>query len=288
MNEKTLLYQIAEVKRFMMGFVLITKKNNVIVIDGGRPENMPSLKEYIGKRHISAWILTHAHSDHISGFISEFNENGLCDFDIEKIYYHFPPYHELKGRVDVPCPEYFDSELEETLSSFIKIEPGISHLACIVSQGDSITVDECKIDFIYSYHDGLFSNLMNDSSLVFTVTTPNKRVLFLGDLGPEGGDVLYEESRHLLKADIVQMAHHGHECVGMEVYAEIMPEACMWCCQDWLYNEEPIPSYLTDRKKLRQRGRGRMYGTTVTRRWMDILGVKKHYVTKDGTNEIEL
>ena len=40
----------------------------------------------------------------------------------------------------------------------------------------------------YSYHDGLFSNLMNDSSLVFSVTTPNKKVLFLGDLGPEGGD----------------------------------------------------------------------------------------------------
>ena len=134
----------------------------------------------------------------------------------------------------------------------------------------------------------MFSNLLNDSSLVFTVTTPNKKVIFLGDLGPEGGDVLYEESRHLLKADIVQMAHHGHMNVGMEVYAEVMPEACLWCCADWLYNEPEIPHYLVDRKKLRKMQREGMYGTTVTRRWMDILGVKKHYVTKDGTNEIEL
>ena len=78
-------------------------------------------------------------------------------------------------------------------------------------------------------------------------------------------DVLYEESRHLLKADIVQMAHHGHMNVGMEVYAAIMPEACLWCCADWLYNEPEISSYLVDRKKLLNRRHTGMYGTAVTR-----------------------
>ncbi len=288
MNDKTLLYQITETSDFMMSFVLVTKENNVIIIDGGRPEDMPLLKKYVGNRHVSAWILTHAHLDHITGFIDEFNRNKLADFDVEKIYYNFPPYDELKDRTDVPDLGYFRWDLNEVLPSFLKIEPELKDKAHIVKQGESITIDECKIDFLYTYHDGLFSNLMNDSSLVFKITTPNKTVLFLGDLGPEGGDVLYEESRHLLKADIVQMAHHGHMNVGMEVYAEIMPEACMWCCRDWLYDEAEIPHYLVDRKSLRKRQRERMYGTTITRRWMDILGVKKHYVTKDGTNEIEL
>lgn len=288
MNDKTLLYQITETSKFMMSFVLVTKSDNVIVIDGGRKEDMPLLKEYVGNRHIAAWILTHPHGDHISGFISEFNRNRLADFDIEKLYYNFPPYNELKGRTDVPDAKYFDRELEDTLPEFLKIESELSDIAHIVTQGESVEIDECRIDFIYTYHDGLFSNLMNDASLVFSITTPNKKVLFLGDLGPEGGDVLYEESRHLLKADIVQMAHHGHMNVGMEVYAAIMPEACMWCCADWLYNEPEIPSYLENRKKLRDMQRERMYGTTVTRKWMDILGVKTHYVTKDGTNAIEL
>lgn len=287
MNEKTILYQLTETSKFMMGFVLVTKQNNVIVIDGGRAEDMPLLKQYIGGRHISAWILTHAHGDHVSGLISEFHENRLADFDIEKIYYNIPPYAELMERTDVPCLEYFRHELGE-LKHFVDIVPGISHLSHIVTQGESVQIDECKIDFLFTYHDGLFSNLLNDSSLVFRITTPNRTVLFLGDLGPEGGDVLYEESRDILKADIVQMAHHGHMNVGMEVYAAIMPDACMWCCADWLYNEPEIPHYLTDRAKLRARQRERMYGTTVTRKWMDILGVKTHYVTKDGTNEIPL
>ena len=288
MNEKTLLYQITETSQFMMAFVLVTRQNNVIVIDGGRPEDMPLLKEYIGDRHISAWILTHAHLDHISGFIAECRKKRLADYDIEKVYYNFPPYHELKGRTDVPDPGYLDAELEDCLSAFLEIEPEIAGMAHIVKQGESLDVDECHIDFLFTYHDGLLSNLMNDSSLVFMVTTPNKKVLFLGDLGPEGGDVLYEESRHLLKADIVQMAHHGHMNVGMEVYAAIMPDACMWCCADWLYNEPEIPHYLTNREKLRRMNRERMYGTAVTRKWMDILGAKIHYVTKDGTNIIEL
>ena len=72
----------------------------------------------------------------------------------------------------------------------------------------------------------------------------------------------------------------------MEVYAAIMPSACMWCCADWLYEEEEIPRYLANRERLRKMQRERMYGTKITRKWMDILGVKTHYVTKDGTNKI--
>jgi len=288
MNNETVLYQLTETSKFMMSFVLVTKQDNVIVIDGGRPEDMPLLKEYIGGRHISAWILTHGHLDHISGFIDEMEKNGGSNFDIEAVYYHFPPYEEWKLLEDVPDLGYFRREIEGMLPAFAKIEPLLGDRAHIVEQGDSFEVDECRVDFLFSFHDGLYSNPMNDSSLVFRITTPNKKVLFLGDLGPDGGDLLYNESRHLLKADIVQMAHHGHMNVGMEVYAAIAPEACMWCCADWLYNEPEIPPYLADREKLRRMGRIRMYGTAVTRRWMEQLGVKTHYVTKDGTNRIVL
>lgn len=289
--KKTLLYQLTETSKFMMSFVLVTRQNNVIVIDGGRPEDMPLLKEYIGGRHISAWILTHAHSDHISGFVDEFANNGGRDFDIETIYYNFPPLdlmdnQEVRSRV--LDPDYVNRELNNNLPPFLAIEPQIRHKAHITHQGESIQIDECRIDFLFSYHQGLTSNLMNDSSLVFKLTTPNKTVLFLGDLGPEGGDLLFRESRHLLKSDIVQMAHHGHMNVGMEVYAQIMPEACLWCCADWLYDEPEVPKYLADADMLFRSGRLRMYGTAVTRKWMDLLGVKTHYVTKDGTNCIEL
>jgi hypothetical protein len=249
---------------------------------------MPLLKQYVGGRHISAWILTHAHMDHISGFVDEFARDGGADFDVDTIYYNFPPYDELITKTDVEDLNYFRRELNDSLPGFNAVLPKFRDKTHIVQQGETLDVDEVHIDFLYSYHEGLTANLMNDSSLVFKVTTPNKTVLFLGDLGPDGGDILFRESRHLLKSDICQMAHHGHGCVGMEVYAEIMPEACMWCCADWLYDEPEVPHYLADTERLRRMKLIRLYGTALTRKWMDILGVKKHYVTKDGTQKIEL
>lgn len=287
MNEQTVLYQLTETSKFMMAFVLVTKEDNVIVVDGGRAEDMPLLKQYIGGRHIAAWILTHAHDDHISGLVSEFEKNGGVDFDIGTVYYNFPPYEIIENH-DVEDYAYYCEELNEMLPAFHAVLPQFRDKTHIVEQGERITVDEVQIDFIYTYHEGLTANLMNDSSLVFKVTTPNKTVLFLGDLGPDGGDILFRESRHLLKSDIVQMAHHGHMNVSMEVYAAIAPAACMWCCADWLYDEPEVPAYLADVEKLRKMGRIRMYGTAVTRKWMEQLGVKTHYVTKDGTNTIIL
>ncbi|MBR3932739.1 MAG: MBL fold metallo-hydrolase [Clostridia bacterium] len=285
--KKTMLYQLKETSQYMMSFVIVTKKNNVIVIDGGRKEDMPLLKDYIAGRHISAWILTHPHIDHIGGFVYEMENNGCKDFDIEKIYYNFLPYELIENK-NVPNYKYHCDELNEILPLFNKILPLFLEKTHIVHQGEVIEIDECKIHFIYTWHEGLYSNVVNDSSLCFKLTTPNKSVLFLGDLGPEAGDVLFRESRHLLKSDIVQMAHHGHMNVGFDVYAEINPEICLWCCPDWLYDEEELPWYLSDQKVQTKNGRLRMYGTALTRKWMNILGVKKHYVTKDGTHKIDL
>ena len=287
MNENTVMYQITETSLFMMSFVIVTKQNNVIVVDGGRPADMPLLKEYVGGRHISAWILTHAHEDHISGFISEYKKNKLADFDVERIYYNFPPMEIIENR-NVRDYEYFKSELLETLPSFLEILPEIKGKTHFTVQGEQIEIDEVKIDFLFSYHEGLTNNLMNDSSLVFKVITPNTSVLFLGDIGPDAGDVLYFESRDKLKSDMVQMAHHGGFCCGMEVYAAIEPKVCLWCCREASYNGENIPKVYYDKEKMKALGWMRMYPLSVTRRWMEQLGVKTHYVTKDGTNEIIL
>jgi beta-lactamase superfamily II metal-dependent hydrolase len=273
---------------FMMSFVFITKDNNCIVVDGGRKEDMPTLKQYVGGRHISAWILTHAHNDHISGLIHEIEKNGAADFDIEKIYYNFPDYDRLMQVRDVPDLTYFQTELDEALLPFNKVKDKIADKLHIVKQGDTLEIDELEIEFLFSLHDGLYSNLMNDASLVFKVKAPRKTILFLGDLGPEGGDWLYRESRNKLKADIVQMAHHGHMNVSMEVYAAIAPSVCLWCAPQWLYDEPEVPAWMTERWFEIDEKRIRMYGTAVTRKWMEILGVKEHYVSAHGTVELEV
>ena len=284
----TEMYMLTETSEFMMSFVIVTKKNNVIIVDGGRREDMPLLKKYVDGRHVSAWILTHAHSDHIDGFVYEMAKNGGADFDIEAVYYNFPDYDELIAITDVPDLQYFREELNEMIPSFNAVKDKFIDKARIVKKEDKIIVDEITIDILYSYTGGLYANLMNDSSLVFKLSGENKSVIFLGDLGPDGGDVLFRESKDMLKADYCQMAHHGHMNVSMEVYAKIMPEACFWCAPKWLYDEEEVPEYLSDGEALKKTGRIRMYGTALTRKWMGLLGVKRHYVSGFGTCKVIL
>ncbi len=282
------LYMITETSEFMMSFIIVTEKDNCIIIDGGRPLDMPSLKDIVAGRHISAWILTHAHSDHISGFVDEMRKNSGADFDIEAVYYNFPDYDKLINNHNVPDYDYFKSELEEVLPEFNAVKHKFLNKSHHPVKGDTIDIDEVHIEFLFSLRDGLFANLMNDSSLVFKLTTPKTSVLFMGDLGPDAGDILFRESHDKLKSDIVQMAHHGHMNVSMEVYAAIRPKACLWCAPDWLYDEPIFPFYLSDNEKMIKMGRTRMYGTALTRQWMNILGAEKHYVTKDGTQIIEI
>lgn len=136
--KETIMYQITETSPYMMSFVIITSNDNVIIIDGGRAEDMKLLKEYIGKRHISAWILTHAHVDHISGFVHEFKQNKGQDFDIEKIYYHFPAIDSVNNH-DVRDYDYYKSELMSMLPSFNEVLPIFEDKTHIVRQGESIT-----------------------------------------------------------------------------------------------------------------------------------------------------
>ena len=280
---ETVMYQINGTRYPMMSFVVVTKQNNVIVIDGGHKEDMELLKEQIAGRHISAWILTHAHDDHIEGFMCEAEKNALSDFDVEKIYLNFPPL-ELAGKPGVP-----KSDIMECIPRFYEnVLPCIRDKVYVANQGESIMVDEVKIDFIFSFHDGLYNNLMNDSSLVFKLSTPDKSCMFLGDIGPLAGDVLYYESAHLLKADMVQMAHHGGLCCGMEVYAAIEPSACLWCCSVENYEGKVYPKIMDDKDAIKRMGWERMHIIPVTRKWMEQLGVKKHYVAGIGTNKIVL
>lgn len=248
---------------FMMGYVIITKQNNAVVIDGGRPEDVPHLLSLVAGRKIKGWFLTHPHDDHITAF-QHIMDTMPEKVDVEKVYYHFPPYAMIAK---------YESYEQQTRLDFCYLEQKLGDKAVCPRTGDHIQIDELDVEILMTYCPYMIQNLINDSSMVFRVTGEKKSVLFLGDIGPEAGDELMRLQHGNLHADFVQMAHHGHMCCGPEVYMEVAPEACLWNAPDWLYAESTF--YI----------RPRMYGEATTRLWMDKMGVKNHYVTKDGTQK---
>jgi len=272
---ETVLYLQTETSPFMMSIVLKTAEGNAVIIDGGRPEDLPLLREIVGTSPVKAWILTHPHLDHITG-LTEILRTGDTSLFPETLYYNFPSLSFME-----------ETEPSEawTLREFLEVKDRIDDRTVIVRDGDAFSVDDLHFTILQSWEEEHpivprspedQNSTGNDSSLVFRVDGPNKSVLILGDAGPCAGDRLMAHHWKDLKADIVQMAHHGHGGVAAEVYLAAAPTACLWCCADWLYNEEPY--VLPDR----------LWGTVMTRRWMEGMGVTEHYVTKDGTHKILL
>jgi hypothetical protein len=188
------------------------------------------------------------------------------------VYYNYPSLEFAKISAD---------DDGESINDFNDLLPKIKDKAVVVHTGDVINVDEVRIEILYHYdendktYDFVYKTI-NDASIAFRVDTPDSSVIFLGDLGPEAGEVLVERGEEKLRAEYCQMAHHGHGGVGADVYILINPRVCMWNAPDWLWEETgELQDY-------------RRYGLGRTRLWMERLGVKEHIVTKDGTAEVEL
>ncbi len=64
-------------------------------------------------------------------------------------------------------------------------------------------------------------------------------LLFLGDLGREGGDKLlngpYPKE---LNCDYLQVARHGQNGVRKDFYRSIKFRACLWSSPSWVYNND--------------------------------------------------
>ena len=101
----------------------------------------------------------------------------------------------------------------------------------------------------------------------------------MGDAEPAEGDRLLHlyKGTGKLKADYVQMAHHGQGGVTFEVYEEIAPKACFWCTPLWLWNNDAGKGFNTH-----------VFKTVEVRGWMDRLGITEHYILKDGLQVVEL
>ena len=113
--------------------------------------------------------------------------------------------------------------------------------------------------------------------MVIKMNVNNKSILFLADTGVESGEKLLQEQKEKLKADIVQMAHHGQAGVTEEVYQAIDPKICLWPTPDWLWDNNLGEGYNTA-----------PYKTITTREWIEKLKVEQNIIAKDGDITIQI
>ncbi len=282
-GEGAVLWQISVKDALTMSYVIKTKNNKIIVIDGGGDSNsgkigdqkypkkeieelMKVLKEATGEQvpTIDAWILTHCHSDHINVF-SHMTNHMKGTVNVKKIYYNFPTDDYMYK---------YGSMSKDSNSTLSKFKNAIANYSedqiVIVQKGESYTVDNVKFNMILVPEEQITSlrvNAINESSIVFDMKLGGQRVLFLGDLGPYSNTRLRKAMRETESefVDVVQMAHHGSQGVSKECYWTLEPKVCLWPTPDWLWNSD------------------NGWETTTVYNYLVKKGVQQHYIMKDGT-----
>lgn len=249
----------------MMGYVIQTNNGKTIVVDGGRKEDVTNLEQYIRNygNKVDYWFITHPHDDHVGAFI-EIVEN--ADVQIDNIYYSANPinwYEENNIERTDEIEDFYNTLQNENIKTKIK-ETQI---------GEKIKIDKnIEVEIFGMANPDIINNAINNSSMIFKLYVNDKSIIFLGDTGVESSNKLLNMyTNNELKSDIVQIAHHGNNGATEELYKTIQPKICLWPTPVWLWNNDSGEGYNTGN-----------WTTLETREWMDKLGVKTHYVAKDG------
>ncbi|MCI8542149.1 MAG: MBL fold metallo-hydrolase [Lachnospiraceae bacterium] len=274
---QTTLYMLQEQRRSpMMSFILQTKNGKIIVIDGGFREDAQYLLDTLTQLggpnpEIELWLLTHPHLDHADALPEIFTRPNPPR--VKAIYSRFLSYEFYKANDFEGCT---DARTTREFNEFAAEHPDICHT---FEKGQRFAVDSAVINVLRVPEDeSLTNNAINNSSVVFRLDTEGQRILFVGDLGEEGGDrVLATVPREELRADFIQMAHHGENGVKKSFYEAVGPRACLWTTPGWLWDND--------------KGEGQGSGpwrTLEVRGWMEELGIGLHFVTKDGDHKFVL
>lgn len=270
-NESTIqLTQLSnQSTRQMMGYILKTKNNRIIVIDGGTVEDTENLVKQIDKRggKVDAWFLTHLHDDHIGAFSKIVNNEQI---QIDKIYCSFNEYSWYEE--NEPARAEFSKQILEILE-----QDNIKQKVEEVSLNQKINIDDINIEILGIKNPEITENAGNEQSIVIKFDTGKTTFLVLGDTGVKLSEKLLNTQKEKLKSDIVQMAHHGQNGATKELYEQINPTICMWPTPEWLWNNDSGEG----------KGSG-IWKTLETRQWMKELEVKENYVEKDGDITIKL
>jgi beta-lactamase superfamily II metal-dependent hydrolase len=250
-------------------FVMRTPNNKTIVIDGGYKQDAPYMKGFLAAlgNHVDMWIISHPHHDHVNAITEILKQpDGLT---IDQIWGSFPTVEWTKKHEEWVVKDIveFQDAMNQANKEFLQVK-----------LGDIFEIDNITIEVLGIINPEFTNNAINNSSMVFKMYLPNTSLLFLGDLGHEGGEkLLAGEFSSKLPSDYVQMAHHGQQGVSEAVYQAINPKYCLWPTPDWLWDND--------------KGEGKNSGpwkTLEVREWMDKLDVQKHYVMKDGMHKIML
>lgn len=218
-----------------LGMMIKTPNNRTIMIDGGMQEmvgtttnlatgagsgelaNVKAWLSHHAGNQVDTWIITHPHNDHARVPSAIIHENQVSIGRVFGVEYP-KALHDAKVGDETPTQSAFIYDAYNKVKAqgkYTEIAPGMK-----------ISVDGVHIEFLNGYNANLWRE--NDSSTVMRITFDgsSRVILLLADVQEEGANLLMQRYPNHLKADVVQMSHHGIDPL-VSLYDRIQPSIAL-------------------------------------------------------------
>ena len=213
------------------GYVYQLADGSFLAIDSGYSEDGETIYEYMsskapdGKIVIAAWVITHPHKDHFQGF-DAFVANHGSQITVEQVIMNFPGVEMLED-----SGEWNNTSVGKSVSMLEGCKLIKAHM------GQKFYIRNAVLEILYT-HESYWPNTLtdlNNTSVVVTVDCEGERALFMADGSNPTAAILNAMYGDYLKADILQLAHHGYgtNWKDMKVmHTFVRPEILLWPDRD--------------------------------------------------------
>jgi beta-lactamase superfamily II metal-dependent hydrolase len=193
-----------------MFYSIEDKAGNLALIDGGYncDGDISQVLNVIKRHdnHVTTWILTHPHHDHIGVFNGLYPYAGKIGIRIDKIY----ATDAKRNRIIAMARE--NTQDIETYDDFIKAVGNGSRVK-YVHTGDKINIlSGLSARVLHAWDknvDNTDCNPCNNGSIMFNVCGKKQKMLFCADTEEPIEKYIKDRNADDLKADYVQCGHHG-------------------------------------------------------------------------------
>ena len=217
-----------------------------VLIDAGSRNSSSTtisnfISQYVKDGVLEYVIATHAHQDHIAGFVGTKSDPGI--FDLYKVLtiIDFPKTN-ATSKVYTDYVEKRDNEVSGGAKHYTALE-------CYNNENGASRIinltEDVKLEILYNYYYENKTSNENNYSVCVLLTHGSKKFLFTGDLEDKGEEYLVEYNE-LSKVDVYKAGHHGSYTAGSNALLEVIkPDiVCICCCAGSdEYTDNPLNTF---------------------------------------------
>lgn len=235
-----------------MGYLIRLEDGSFVVIDGGdatakgkenlkNAENLYELMiaqkpQGIDDVVISAWIVTHGHSDHFGVY------NLFAKYYADKVT--------VKRLVGNDMSDFIYENLDNPSRAFDYSERAKAFEGCEylkLHTGQSLQLPGVIFNALYTHEDvypDFMLELNSTASMIVDAVIEEKekdtRIVFVADLTETGAARLVKMYREDMKCDIMQVGHHGNKGGSYDLYSLCDPDVVLWPAASHYPDEDHI------------------------------------------------